>query len=328
LVHPGETTYETFLSSDALKKGDHSLVRYRFAENQRVQIPYYYPRNFQILVTPELKRSLESLEDDHHTWWFKSPTKLNRFESLLMLMDQPIYQLAFLWTNPQADTNTVEVFFEESHPEVFVPAQIKELTSGKPTIELFFSFSPFILISAVISFFIFIFFYSLSRTFSRSLINNPIIVIIFLVSIPFWSRYYARVDEILFRRSEEEKMIIGESFKPEWDASLAAHFSTGYLAQEYLASSEKFELDLTKSKFADSLKAIGINVNEGQYRTPKEALTAIESEASLQIKKLSTPQLEKIYSPLKELRDSSRYPLGSMENIYQEIRSEYLNRED
>jgi hypothetical protein len=90
----------------------------------------------------------------------------------------------------------------------------------------------------------------------------------------------------------------------------------------------KYDLDMAKSKFADSLKAFGIKRDERPYLSPKEAFSAIERDARFRVKRMTTVQLEKIYSPLKELRDSHDYPLGSLEGIYQEARQEYLNRED
>ncbi len=328
MVSPGEDTYLTFMEPEQLKHGGGSFVNYRWAESERKEIPYYHPQKFEILVTPDLKTTLESMNDDHNSWWFKSSKKLNRFESLFFLMDQPLYQLAFLWTDPPPEVNKTEVYYEESHPEVFAPARTRDLIVEKSPIELFYWFSPFIVFTAVISSFAFIFFYSISRSFSQSSMNNPVVVIVFLVSIPFWSSYYARVDNVLFRRSEDEKQIIQESLNREWNASLAAHFSIGYPAKEFLASRVKYDLDLTKSKFAESLKAFGIKRPERSYRSPKEALTAIEADVSLRVKGMTTEELALIYSPLKELRDGRRYPLGSMEKIYQEVREEYLNRDN
>ena len=122
--------------------------------------------------------------------------------------------------------------------------------------------------------------------------------------------------------------MIQESLKREWEASSAAHFSIGYPAKEFLASTVKYDLDITKSKFADSMIAFGIKKPERSYQSPKEALTAIEADVSLRAKGMTTEELELIYSPLKELRDGRRYPLGSLEKIYQEVRREYLNRDN
>jgi len=328
MVHPGEEVYQTFMDPDILRQGHNSFANYRWAKSERKEIPYYYPQRFAILITADLKKNLESLIDTHNSWWFKSSKKLNRFESLFFLMDQPIYQLAFLWTDPPQEVNKTEVYYEESHPEVFVPARTRDFVLRKSPIQLFYWFSPFIVFSAVISFFAFIFFYSISRTFTQTWVNNPAVVSIFLVSIPFWSSYYAAVDNVLFRRSEDEKQMIQESLKREWEASSAAHFSIGYPAKEFLASKMKYDLDITKSKFADSVIAFGIKKPEPSYRSPKEALSAIEADVGLRVKGMTTEELALIYSPLKDLRDARGYPLGSMENIYQEVRREYLNRDN
>ena len=328
MVRPGEETYLTFMNPEQLKHGEKSFVNYRWAESERKEIPYYHSQKFEILVTPDLKTTLESMNDDHNSWWFKSSKKLNRFESLFFLMDQPLYQLAFLWTDPPPEVNKTEVYYEESHPEVFAPARTRDLVVKKSPIELFYWFSPFIVVTAVLSFFAFIFFYLISRSFSQTWMNNPFVVSVLLVSIPFWSSYYAAVDNVLFRRSEDEKQIIQESLKREWEASSAAHFSIGYPAKEFLASKMKYDLDITKSKFADSLMAFGIKRPERSYRSPKEALTAIEADVSLRVKGMTTEELALIYSPLKDLRDARGYPLGSMEKVYQEVREEYLNRDN
>ena len=328
MVHPGKEVYTTFLNPEGLKRGDSSFVNYRWAESERKEIPYYYPQKFEILITPDLKSSLESLNDDQNSWDFNSPKKLNRFESLFIQMDQPLYQLAFLWTVPPPEVNKTEVYYEESQPEIFTLARTRDQIIEKSPVELFFWFSPFIVFSAGISFFVFIFFYTISRNFSRSWMNDPFVVIIFLVSIPFWSSYYARVDDVLFRRSKDEKHIIQESFKREWEASSSAHFSTGYPAKEFLGARVKYDLDITKSKFAESLKAFEIKKPVHPYNSPKEAFTAMEEDVRKRVKSMSTEKLEMIYSPLKELRDTQRYPLGSMEGIYQMAREEYLNRDE
>jgi hypothetical protein len=54
----------------------------------------------------------------------------------------------------------------------------------------------------------------------------------------------------------------------------------------------------------------------------------MEEDVGKRVKSMSTEKLEMIYSPLKELRDTQRYPLGSMEGIYQMAREEYLNRDE